>query len=80
MSDIDDRIEGEVNWRDMKCRACGLPGGTTERLRELITWAESRIEWCRREEQKFGAGSVAIEAAQERRTLKAVLKILDGEQ
>ncbi len=50
-----------------------------DRVDELVVWARSRIEHCRREEQKFGAGSVAIDASQERRTLEAVLRILHQE-
>lgn len=35
--------------------------------------ARERIEQCRRDEQKFGAGAVAIEASIERRTWQAAL-------
>ena len=50
-----------------------------DRVDELVVWARSRIEHCRREEQKFGAGSVAIDASQERRTLEAVLRIAESD-
>lgn len=56
------------------------PGRWDERVGELRAWANSRIEWCRREEQKFGAGNIGIEAATERRALQAVLRILNGEE
>jgi hypothetical protein len=46
---------------------------------DLVAWAESRIEHCRREEAKFGYGNIAIQAAQERRTLQAVLRMLGVE-
>jgi hypothetical protein len=48
-----------------------------DRVIELRAWANNRIEECRRQEQKFGAGTVSIEAAQERMTLQAVLRILE---
>ena len=50
-----------------------------ERMSELRAWASSRIRHCRGQEQKFFATRVTqtgIEAAQERRTLHAVLEIL----
>jgi hypothetical protein len=50
-----------------------------DRVAELRAWAQNRIDWCRYEERKFGASSAAIEAATERRSLQAVLRILDGE-
>lgn len=50
----------------------------TERVADTLAWARSRIEWCRREEAKFGAGSIAIEAATERRALVAVVRMLTG--
>lgn len=51
-----------------------------ERVKSLRAWARSRIDLCRREEQKFGAGSISIEAATERRALQAALRILSGEE
>jgi hypothetical protein len=50
-----------------------------DRVDDLVAWAESRIEHCRREEAKFGYGNIAIQAAQERRTLQAVLRMLGVE-
>lgn len=50
-----------------------------ERVSEVRAWATSRIGQCRREELKFGAGTISIEASIERRALQAVLRILDGE-
>jgi hypothetical protein len=51
-----------------------------ERVVELRLWAVNRIEWCRGEEQRLGVNGIGIyEAAQERRTLQAVLRILDDE-
>lgn len=47
-----------------------------ECVEELRLWAGSRIEWCRKEEQKFGASNLAIQAATERRALMTVLEIL----
>lgn len=49
-------------------------------MTDLVAWARSRIEHCRREEAKFGAGSVAIDAATERRALQAVLRTLEVEE
>ena len=51
-----------------------------DRVDDLVAWARSRIEHCRREEAKFGAGSVAIDAATERRALQAVLRTLEVEE
>ena len=50
-----------------------------ERAADLRAWAERRIEWCRRDEAKFGYGNIAIEAATERRALETALRILNGE-
>lgn len=47
-----------------------------DRVDDLRAWARSRIAQCRRDEQKFGAERLAIEAAQERMTLLAVWKTL----
>lgn len=47
-----------------------------ERAYELRGWALNRIAHCRREEEKFGASGVAIDASTERRALQAVLRIL----
>ncbi len=61
-----------------------MSGIMSERVAELRAWANSRIGWCQREEQKFQAdtnganGYAATEAAIERRSLEAVLRILDG--
>lgn len=57
---------------------------TDERIHELRAWARSRIEQCRRDEDKFarvsnprrGPAQALIEASQERRTLQAVLNII----
>lgn len=46
---------------------------------DMRAWALSRIEWCRREEAKFGAGNIAIEASTERRALEAVMRQLDDD-
>lgn len=44
---------------------------------ELRAWAKSRIDHCRRLEEKFSVGSMAeIEATTERRALTAVLNLL----
>lgn len=60
--------------RDRITRAQGL----SDRVADLRAWAIERIEQCRREERKFGANNIAIEAASERRALQAVLRILDA--
>jgi hypothetical protein len=57
-----------------------LPEHLRERVDECCAWARSRIAACRAEEQKFGAGDVAVEASTERRALQAVLRILTGEE
>lgn len=52
---------------------------------DLRAWARSRIEECRRQEVRFSrsrtsgrtVGDAAMEAATERRTLLAVLRMLD---
>lgn len=49
---------------------------TRDRVNDLVAWARSRIERCRIDEAKFGYGNIAIEAAQERRTLQTVLERL----
>lgn len=49
-----------------------------DRVDSVRAWARSRIEQCKRDEAKFGAGSVSIEASIERRALQAVLTMLDG--
>jgi hypothetical protein len=48
-----------------------------DRVDELRAWARSRINQCLADEQHFGEELRAI-AAQERRTLLAVLRILDA--
>jgi hypothetical protein len=48
-----------------------------DRVASVRQWAASRINHCRTEEAKFASGSVSIEAAQERRTLAAVLRQLN---
>lgn len=63
----------------MKCKVCNQPFDLIERVTTLRAWARSRIEWCHDEEKKFGAGDMGIEAAQERRTLQAVLRQLGTE-
>jgi hypothetical protein len=61
------------------CRACCQSDDQNDRVQELRAWADSRIRQCRTDEQKFKAGQLSIEAAQERMTLLAVLKIINGE-
>ena len=58
----------------MSCSACAE---LAEGVSELRLWARSRIEWCRKEEMKFGVSMVAIESATERRALQAVLGMLE---
>lgn len=61
-----------------------------ERVTELRTWAWSRIKYCQAQENKFGAAWIhrekhsmgpsqaLVEAWTERRSLQAVLNILEG--
>ena len=64
----------------MKCRSCGQPEDLFDRVLDVREWAASRIEWCRGEENRLGVGGIGIyEAAQERRTLQAVLRQLNGD-
>jgi hypothetical protein len=51
----------------------------TARVADVLDWARSRIEFCRREESRLGVRGTGIyEAAQERRTLQAVVRMLEG--
>lgn len=43
-------------------------------LTELEAWGVKGVEQCRRDERKFGSGSVAIDAAIERMTLQEMLR------
>jgi len=66
-----------VDWRSMRCRACGQREGLQDAIADLRMWAISRIHWCRMEEAKLGVSGIGIyEASQERRTLQAVLRQL----
>ncbi len=63
----------------------------TDRVRELRSWAESRIRQCQEQEQKFGTAwtlrtkhtqgppQALVEAWTERRALQAALNILAPE-
>lgn len=55
----------------------------TDAVRDMVAWARSRIDHCRREEQKFGRANdlrqppqALVEAWTERRALLAVLEQL----
>lgn len=72
----DEAIRARDDWARQCNAASEAQADAVNRSSELATWARNRIAHCRREEAKFGAGSVAIEAALERRTLQAVLGIL----
>lgn len=68
------------------CWACAEERGAepvrmADRVAELRAWAKSRIEQC---ERVIETGSMFVrivgDAAMERRTLLAVLRILDGKE
>lgn len=71
-----DPSEFEDGKREQQKRANEL----ADRVRDLRLWALSRIGQCQIDEQKFGSGNISIEAARERMTLQAVLRILDGKE
>jgi hypothetical protein len=54
------------------CQSCAVD--------DLRAWARSRIDVCRQQESKFAPHTDAmIEAYTERRSLEAVLRIVDGD-
>lgn len=66
-------------WYDDGARNIPEMSALEDRVAELRAWALSRIEWCRGEENRLGVNGIGIyEAAQERRTLQAVLRMLDA--
>lgn len=74
---------------DRRTRAALVP--LDDRVKELREWATSRIEECRRQEEKFGGAlwlrvksrtqppQALVEAWTERRALQAALRILEDE-
>lgn len=56
------------------------PKDLRDRVDDVLGWARSRIGWCRKDEQKFGAGTAAIEAARERMVLQTVVRMLTDKE
>jgi hypothetical protein len=62
----------------VRARDAAIVSALQDRVHELRLWAYSRIQTCRSTEARLGPKGIGMyEAAQERRTLQAVLEILD---